>query len=402
MLKVCLALLCVSVLANPSFADEPFDATLFASETEADAAAFAITPPSPQITKNKYNLNKVVSKPQSIVPESASNAQKSPLKLMDNEDLNFPENDASEEDFEVHDEPKILPKIQTPQNQTSSLPKKSSLSSSDETSTSAIDPSQGLVDAIADKDVQGKINLPSKESSTWIGKITEKASEISKESDKSSSDSLSELMKPSSQKNKRSNASVFDISGLMLRMSKQQIEQTMQNRGFQKVHEKFEIPNFIRWRNEEKCRAHGVVGYERLMNCVAETAQKNGHKYTQLLKFSKFDTKEHISVYFTSNFTNNKVYKIIYKSMSQTITGNSAKAIYLRNVKIYDFWKKVNQKYGAPDNKDEVIWGLGGNKPYMQASSGYLVLEDPMLRELDYTRMSREDQRYMNTDLYNF
>lgn len=88
--------------------------------------------------------------------------------------------------------------------------------------------------------------------------------------------------------------------------------------------------------------------------------------------------------------------------MSQTITGNSPKAIYLRNIKIYDFWKKVNQKYGTPDNKDEVIWGMGGTKPYLQASSGYLLLEDPMLRELDFTRMSREDQRYMNTDLYNF
>ena len=55
-----------------------------------------------------------------------------------------------------------------------------------------------------------------------------------------------------------------------------------------------------------------------------------------------------------------------------------------------------------PDNKDEVTWGLGMNKPYMKASTGFLVLEDPMLRELDYTRMSREDQRFMNTDLYSF
>ena len=56
----------------------------------------------------------------------------------------------------------------------------------------------------------------------------------------------------------------------------------------------------------------------------------------------------------------------------------------------------------TPDNKDEVLWGLGGNKPYLKAASGVLLLEDPMLRELDYTRMSREDQRFINTDLYNF
>ena len=38
----------------------------------------------------------------------------------------------------------------------------------------------------------------------------------------------------------------------------------------------------------------------------------------------------------------------------------------------------------------------------MKAATGFLLLEDPMLKELDYTRMSREDQKYMNTNLYNF
>ena len=66
------------------------------------------------------------------------------------------------------------------------------------------------------------------------------------------------------------------------------------------------------------------------------------------------------------------------------------------------FGKKINQKYGVPDNKQDVIWGLGGNKPYMKAITGSLLLEDTMLRELDYTRMSREDQRFMNTDIYTF
>ena len=74
----------------------------------------------------------------------------------------------------------------------------------------------------------------------------------------------------------------------------------------------------------------------------------------------------------------------------------------LNEKKINDFFKIINQKYVTPENKDEVIWGLGGNKPYLQAGTGRLILEDPMLRELDYTRMSREDQKFMNTDLYSF
>ena len=239
-------------------------------------------------------------------------------------------------------------------------------------------------------------------SETWLSKLKSPLSGLGKSSSSDSSITLEDMVENSPNRRSGSNASVFDISGVMLRMSMSQVNETMRKKGFRKVYQKLDIPNFIRWRNEERCRNQGVVGYERLENCVAETAKKDNHQYVALTKYTKFETKEEISVRFTSNFTNNKVYKIIYKSMASTIQGNSPKAIYLRNIKIYDFWKKVNHKYGAPDNKEAVTWGLGGNKPYMQAATGLLILEDPMLRELDYTRMSREDQLFMNTDLYSF
>ncbi len=203
--------------------------------------------------------------------------------------------------------------------------------------------------------------------------------------------------------NRRSNASVFDISGLMLRMNLPQAEATMAKRGFKRISQKFEIPNFIKWRYEEQCRNAGVVGYERLASCVVKAAKENKHQYVESERFVKYDTQEEISINLTSNFTNNKIYKIVYQSMStRTMRGSSQKIQYLRDIKIYDFWRKINQKYGVPDNKEDVIWGMGGNKPYMKASTGFLLLEDPMLKELDFTRMSREDQKYMNTNLYNF
>lgn len=251
--------------------------------------------------------------------------------------------------------------------------------------------------------------LPSIEG-TWVDKLANSnpLSAISTPTPFASGDDNSSLEKmvdsarAPANANRRSNASVFDISGVMLRMSLAQVEETMQNRGFRKMMEKLQIPNFIKWRNEEYCRNSGVVGYERTEACVTIKAKKDKHEYVQTTKYAKFDTKEEIEVTFTSNFTDNKVYKIVYKSMAANSTGNSPKAVYLRNIKVYDFWKKINQKYGKPDNKNDVTWGMGGNKPYLKAKTGYLLLEDPMLRELDYTRMSREDQRYMNTDLYSF
>lgn len=201
----------------------------------------------------------------------------------------------------------------------------------------------------------------------------------------------------------RSNAAVFDISGAMLRMSPAQIDTALTGKGYKKTMQKLDIPNFIRWRNEEKCRAQGVVGYERLESCVAQMAKKDNHQFIERVFYAKYDTQEDMEIRFTSNFTQNKAYYITYKtSVLTNLRGNSQKEFYLRKIKIYDFWKRINQKYGVPDNKENIIWGLGGNKPYLQAGTGRLRLEDTALRDLDYARMSREDRKFMNTGVYNF
>lgn len=240
---------------------------------------------------------------------------------------------------------------------------------------------------------------------TWVEKLAEKALSSSKDEEEleAGSISLEGMVNRSKSGNRRSNASVFDISGVMLRMSLPQAEAAVLKRGFKRISQKFEIPNFIKWRYEEKCRNAGVVGYERLANCVVKAAKENKHQYVESETFVKYDTQEEISINLTSNFTNNKVYKISYRSMSvRKNQGSSMKSQYLRDIKVYDFWRTVNRKYGVPDNREDVIWGMGGTKPYMKAATGFLLLEDPMLKELDYTRMSREDQKYMNTNLYNF
>jgi hypothetical protein len=73
--------------------------------------------------------------------------------------------------------------------------------------------------------------------------------------------------------------------------------------------------------------------------------------YVQHQNYNNFRTQESMELYYTSNFTGNKIYRITYQSQAANIKGNSAKANYLRNIKIYDFWKQINQKYGVPDNQ---------------------------------------------------
>lgn len=232
------------------------------------------------------------------------------------------------------------------------------------------------------------------QNSSWIKNVANKIAEKGSQVFSGDDDNVQVI--------KRSNASVFDISGIMLRMDKEQVADAMQKRGYKKTSEHMEIPNFIRWRYEEQCRNQGIIGYERIGNCVIKLSQKNNYQFVQKENFNNFITKESIEVYYTSNFTGNKVHRIMYQTEAANIKGSGAKATYLRNIKVFDFWKKINQKYGSPDNREEVTWGLGDKKPILKAATGRLILDDPMLLELDYTRMSREDQKFMNTAVYTF
>ena len=235
---------------------------------------------------------------------------------------------------------------------------------------------------------------------TWLSAL----SNVSPKKKEEIKETFLKTTKGEPQAKQKSNAAVFDVAGVMLRMTPVQVNAAMEKRGFVLVSEDFEIPNFIKWRYEEKCRASGVIGYERLSVCVVENAKKEKHYYLQKAKYAKYNTSEELGVNYTSNFTGNKAYKVFYKTMATNVTGNSEKSRYLRAIKFEEFWKGINRKYGRPDNEEQIKWGLGGQSPYLQAarSGGQLLLEDPSLLELDYTRMSREDSSFVNTTTYSF
>lgn len=370
-----------------------------AADGEYDPAVY------PELAENEARANEGLPPVKTPLPNTMAGTSLSPTrngsvmdapKFVDDADMNFDDVGDALAGEDNKPAPADIPMLQTSPVQ----PKPA------ETSAEAVPPVESEIKVDAGQPLTE--NLKESGSGTWINKLAEKAESkvsaatSSEKNNTGAENSLENMVEKAKRRNQRSNASVFDISGAMLRMSFKQIDDTLTRRGFRRTMQKMDIPNFIRWRNEDKCRASGVVGYERLENCVIKVAKRDKHQYVESAIYTKYDTKETIMVRFTSNFTDNKAYKISYKSEAANITGNSQKAIYLRNIKIYDFWKKINQKYGNPDNRDDVIWGLGGNKPYLQAATGRLILEDPMLRELDYTRMSREDQRFMNTDLYSF
>lgn len=203
-------------------------------------------------------------------------------------------------------------------------------------------------------------------------------------------------------RNRRSNASTFDIAGIKLRMSPQEIADTLKAQGYKKLAERKEIPNFIRWRGEELCRINGVIGFERLNMCATRIAEEHHYQFIEYELYNKYSSRETIEVQYTSNFTDNLAHHIAYRSNIPFSDSKASKNVYLNNLKIFDWWRRVDMKYGEPDNKTEVKWGLGGKKPFLKAGQGTLELSDPLLKNLDVSRMLNEDARFANTQYYTF
>jgi hypothetical protein len=150
------------------------------------------------------------------------------------------------------------------------------------------------------------------------------------------------------------------------------------------------------------CRIHGVVGFERLKVCAHALDKENGFEYISHETYNRYTTRETLDILYTSTFTDNLSHEIHYKSDLPLFASKASQHVYINNLKIYDFWKQVDAKYGPPDNATEVKWGLGGKKPYMTASTGNLDLIDPILKNLDISRMMHEDTTISNMPYYNF
>lgn len=269
---------------------------------------------------------------------------------------------------------------------------------------SSVDISESLTENLSksEKKKESSNDSEEQENESWLKSLISKGtSEIFKEQTVKEKEAEEKRIERILQ-NRRSNAANFDISKVKLRMSPKEVEDTLTAQGYRKIQEKMEIPNFIKWRSEELCRQHGVIGFERLNVCATMVAKENGFQFVEHQTYNRYITRESIEVYYTSTFTDNLAHRIFYKSSVPFNDSKASKNVYLNNIKVFDFWRRIDLKYGKPDNETEVKWGLGGKKPYLKAATGRLELADPLLKDLDTARMLNEDTRFANTQYYTF
>lgn len=173
----------------------------------------------------------------------------------------------------------------------------------------------------------------------------------------------------------------FDILGIMLGMSFDEVQMVVRENGLYTNRPKDSVvysmhPDW-KYNLDYECRQQNVVMPERLSQCINSLARNRGVLYASELHLMRATTGETIDVFFTSNSTDNVVWKIIYKNDVDEMDGDAEKFANQRDKKIMAWWQNVIEKYGAP-NSDSDKWVSSDNAydPMMTAYYGELELVD--------------------------
>ncbi len=174
----------------------------------------------------------------------------------------------------------------------------------------------------------------------------------------------------------------FDIAGIMLGMPFEDVQNLfLRNKGLYSPRPNNSIIYTIvpdwKYNLDYECRQQGVVIPDKLEKCINSLARKRGLLYASEFHLIRENTGETITVYFTSNATDNVVWRVLYNNDVNELEGAHEKFANQREKKILAFWQNVLDKYGNP-NSDTDKWISSDNAydPMMTAYYGSLDLID--------------------------
>lgn len=205
------------------------------------------------------------------------------------------------------------------------------------------------------------------------------------------------------------NVSEFDIAGIMLDMPFEDVYTIAHDGtgGLYKLRDKGGITYAIwpdwKYNLDYECRQNGVFVPAELSQCIKSLAQKRGLLYASEMHLVRVSTGETIDVYFTSNATDNVVWRIIYNNDVDSLEGLGDRFDDQREKRILTFWQGVLDKYGAPNSgSDTWISTTNGYDPKMTAYYGRLDLIDMGLNAADQATNVQQSREYFRGKSYAF
>ena len=173
----------------------------------------------------------------------------------------------------------------------------------------------------------------------------------------------------------------FDIAGIMLGMPFEDVVTLFADGGLYAPRPNNAIVYTIapewRYNLDYECQQQKIFIPDQLEQCIRTLAKNRGLMYASEYHLVRASTGETIDVYFTSNETNNLVWKIEYNNDVDELVGDSEKYESQRENKILSFWAGIMDKYGAPNSGTDT-WLTSNNAydPMMTAYYGALELVD--------------------------
>ena len=177
------------------------------------------------------------------------------------------------------------------------------------------------------------------------------------------------------------NVAGFDIAGIMLGMSFDDVQFVVSADGLYTERQKnsvvYSMHSDWKYNLDYECRRQKIYAPAQLEKCINSLARNRGVLYASELHLVRNVTGETIDVFFTSNATDNVVWKVVYKNDTNEVEGDAEKFENQRDKKTMYWWQNVIDKYGVP-NSGTARWASSDNSfdPMMSAYSGELELID--------------------------
>lgn len=174
----------------------------------------------------------------------------------------------------------------------------------------------------------------------------------------------------------------FDIAGIMLGMSFDDVETLFfKTKGLYSPRAKdsiiYSIQKEWKYNLDYECRQQGIFVPAELEQCINSLAKSRGLLYASELHLVRENTGETITVYFTSNASDNVVWRVVYNNDVNEMEGDNEKFVDQREKKILTFWQGVLDKYGSPNSgTDKWISTTNAYDPMMTAYYGSLDMVD--------------------------
>ena len=200
----------------------------------------------------------------------------------------------------------------------------------------------------------------------------------------------------------------FDIAGVMLGMQFEDVHTLFfQNGNLYAPRQKDSIVYTIaqewKYNLDYECRQQKNYNPADLEKCINTLAKNRGLLYASEVHLERKFTGETVTIYFTSNATDNVVWRVVYTNDVNEIEGDDPKFANQREKKILKFWQDVLDKYGAPNSGTDA-WLSSNNAydPMLRAYYGELELIDNGRNAADASKNIQSARENFKPKTYSF